>query len=72
MNQKRRRLTDTENKLVVTSGKRKAGRGQGAWDKIGVWDSETQTITDKIDKQQGCTYSTGKYNHYFVITLDGV
>jgi len=34
-NKKRSRLTDTENKLVVTSGEREAGRvkiGVGKWD----------------------------------------
>ena len=33
-------------------------------------DEKIQTTMDKINKQQG--YSTGKYSHYFVLTLNGV
>ena len=44
------RLTDIENKLLVTSGERNEGTG-----KIGIGDLEIQTITYKINKQQGCS-----------------
>ena len=46
--QNRNRLTDIENKLVVTKGEREGGRG-----KIGVWDKEIQITVYKIDKQKG-------------------
>ena len=46
--QNRNRLTDIENKRVVTSWERERGRG-----KIGVGDEEVQTTMYKIDKQQG-------------------
>ena len=42
----KQRLTDMENKLMVTKGKR--GR-----DKIGVWDWHIHTTIYKIDNQQG-------------------
>ena len=41
-------LTDIDNKLMVT----KEGRGQER-DKLAFWDEQKQTITYKIDKQQG-------------------
>ena len=41
------RLTDIENKLVVTSREREVGRGRK-----GVWDEEIQTTMFKTDKQQ--------------------
>ena len=43
------RLTNIENNLAVTSGEMKE-EGQD-----GIWDSETQTTTYKIDEQQGYT-----------------
>ena len=50
---KRNRLTDTENKLVVTSGEREVGRG-----KTGVGDSEIQTTMYKISHKD-ILHSTG-------------
>ena len=38
---------------MVTKGER-WGQGGGE-DKLGVWDSQIQTTTHKIDKQQGFT-----------------
>ena len=46
--QNRNRLTDIENKLVVTRGEREVGRG-----KMGVGDKEVQITVYKINKLQG-------------------
>ena len=43
---KRSRLRDTEDKLVVTSGKREGGMGN-----IGVRNKEVQTISYKINRK---------------------
>ena len=45
----RNRLTDIENKLMVTKEER-WGR-----DKFGIWDQQIQTTIYKIDEQQGPT-----------------
>ena len=42
-----KRLTDIENKLVVTKGEREWGR-----EKLGLWDQGIQTTMYKIDKPQ--------------------
>ena len=55
-----------ENKLVVTSGEKEGERGQE-----GVEDEETQTTMYKVSNRD-ILYSTGKYSHYFVITLNGL
>ena len=49
--QDRNRLTDIENKLMVTKGD-SGGRGE---DKLGVWYSHIHTTIHKTDKQQGPT-----------------
>ena len=59
--------TDSENKLVVTSGEREGGRG-----KIGEEDQEVQTTMYKINKLQGYTVQHRKHSQYFIITLNGV
>ena len=48
--QNRNKLTDIENKFMVT-------KGEGVWgkDKLGVWDWQIQTTIYKIDKTQGPT-----------------
>ena len=46
--QNRNGLTDIEDKLMVTKGKKWSRRG-----KLGVWDFQIQTTIYKIDKQQG-------------------
>ena len=48
MKLKRNRLTDIENKLVITSEER-----ERRMSKIGVMDNEVQTIMYKINKLQG-------------------
>ena len=48
ISQNRNRLTDIENGLVIA--KEEAG---GERDGLGDWDQQMQTITYKIDKQQG-------------------
>ena len=45
----RSRVTDVENKLMVTGG----GGGQG--DKLGDWNGHIHTTICKIDNQQGPT-----------------
>ena len=50
MNLNRDRLTDVENKLMVIKGEKRWERH-----KLGVWDSQIQTATHKIDKQKGLT-----------------
>ena len=50
LTQNRNRLTDLENKLMVTEGERWEGR-----DKLGVWDCHIHTTIFKIDNQQGPT-----------------
>ena len=57
---KRSRLTDIENKLVVTSGKRDERGSKG----IGEW--EVQTLGIRL---QGCIVQYGKCSQYFVITV---
>ena len=47
---------DTENRLVVA--KREVGRGGFG---LGVWDKQMQTITYRMNEQQGLLYSTGNY-----------
>ena len=51
--QNRNRLTDIENKLVVTKGER-----EGRRDKLGVWDKHIHTTTYKINNKD-LLYSTG-------------
>ena len=46
--QNRNRVTDIENKLVVTKGEKEVGR-----DKLHIRDKQIQTTIYKIDKQQG-------------------
>ena len=60
----KQRLTQTENKQVVTSGKREGGTRQ-------VGDEEIQTIMNKI-RYKDILYSTENYSHYFIITLNVV
>ena len=55
--QNRNRLTDTENKLIVTKEKRGAGR-----DKLGVWDWQIQTVIHKVDKQGYCIAQGNIFN----------
>ena len=62
--QNRNRLTDTENKLMVTKGER-VGR-----DKLGVWDQQIQNTTYKINNKV-LLYSTGNYIQYLVINHNG-
>ena len=66
---KQNRLTDIENKLVVTSGEREGGRG-----KIGVGEEEVQTIDTmyKINKLQGYIIQHKEYSQHFIITINGV
>ena len=47
--QNRNRLTELENKLMVTRGK------VAERDKLGVWDWHIDTTITKIDNQQGPT-----------------
>ena len=59
------RLTDTENKLVVTKGKMEEGEGQ-------TRDLGLTIAIYNIAKQQGyILQSTGNYTHYLVITHSG-
>ena len=44
----RNRVTDTREKLMVTTGERGEGR-----DKLGLWVLQTQTTIHKADMQQG-------------------
>ena len=67
ISQTRNRLTDTENKLLVTSRERKGGRG-----KRGVGDYEVQTTVDKINKLQGCILQHRGYSQYFLIIINRV
>ena len=50
--QNRSRLTDIENKLMVS-------KGEGKRNKLGVWDLEIHITVYKTEKQQEFTYSTG-------------
>jgi len=60
------RLTDTENRLVVTVGRQ--GRGI-----VGVREGAIQTIQCKIGcKDVLCIIQHGDYSQYFVITINGV
>ena len=54
--------TDIENGLVVA--KREVGRGGFG---LGVWDKQMQTITYRMNEQQGLLFSTGNYIQYPVI-----
>ena len=47
---------------MVTKWERGWGR-----DKLGIWDSQIQTTTYKIDKNKFLLYSTGNYIQYPVI-----
>ena len=46
----RNRLTDVENRLVIAKGEERWGR-----DGLGVWGRQMQTVTYRMDKQQGPT-----------------
>ena len=48
--QNRNRRTGVQNRLVVTKGEEKWGT-----DGSGIWDYQMQTITYRMDKQQGLT-----------------
>ena len=50
------RLIDTENRLMITVG-RKNGEGE-----MGERDQETQTSIYQINKSWGCDVQTGKYS----------
>ena len=63
--QNRNRLTDIENKLLVTKGEREGGRG-----KLGVWDYHVHTTIYKINNKD-LLYSTGSYIQYLIITYNG-
>ena len=45
--------------------------GVGGRDELGVWGWQMQTITYRMDKEQGPTYSTGNYIQYPVIWHNG-
>ena len=60
----RNRLTDIENKLMVTKGERGLER-----DKLGVWDQQIQATIYKVNKV--LLYSTGNYTQYPVTNHNG-
>ena len=62
--QNRNRLTDIDNKLAVTRGKR-----EGVRLRYGI---KKQTTMCKINKQQDILCNTGNYTHYLVITYNGI
>ena len=62
---KTRRLTDVENKLVVTKGERQER------DKLGVWDSQIQPLCIKQTNNKDLLYNTGNYIKYLVLTYNG-
>lgn len=49
-----------------------SGEREGGSNKIVIWDSEVQSTMYITDKQQNLLYSTRKYDHNFIITLNGV
>ena len=57
------RLTDAENKLMVTKWGRGWGRGWGR-DKLGVWVSNIYTTIYKIETNKDLLYSTGNYTQH--------
>ena len=59
------RLTGTEDKLVVTSGKGEAGKG-----KIGVGEWEVQTISYKISYKD--IWDNMEYDQNFIITKNEI
>ena len=61
--QNRNRVTDVENKLMVTKGAR------GGRDKLGDWDWHIHTTIYKINKD--LLYSTGNSTQYSVMTYMG-
>ena len=63
--QNRNRLSDVENKLVVMKGE---GEGGGANKGYGI----NKLLCIKQISNKDILYSTEKYSHYFVITLNGV
>ena len=54
----RNRLTDFENKLIVTKG------DVGKKDKLGTWNEHTYTTIHKTNNQQGPAYSTENSAQY--------
>lgn len=63
----RNRPIPTENKLVVTVGKREAGRGN-----IEVEEQDVQTTVYKINKIQGYIIQAREYSKSFIMTLNEV
>ena len=57
------RLTDIENKLVVTSGKMEVGKTRQRYE------IKRYKLFYKRDWQQGYGYKTGNYSNYLVITF---
>ena len=63
--QNRNRLTDLENKLMITKGDRCGGRNG-----LVVWDWHTHTAVDGITDQRGQD-STGNFIQYSVMIYMG-
>ena len=63
----RNRLTDTEDKLVVSSGE-----SEGWMGKIGVKDHDIQTTRYKTNKQQWYIVQHMKIKPLFLINLNGI
>ena len=47
------------------------GRGESGREGLGAWDRQMQTITQRMDEQQGPTVSTGNYIQHPVINHNG-
>ena len=45
--------------------------GGREWDGLGIWGLQMQTITYRMDKQQGLLYSRGNYIQYHVTNHNG-
>ena len=65
--QNRNRLTDIENKFVVT-----IGEGEKERCTLGYGIKRHKLLCIKEISDRVILYSTGKYSHYFVITLNRV
>ena len=64
---KEKKFTDTEKKVVVSSGERGGGKSKI----VGEY-QEVQTTRYKINKIQECNAQHREYSPYFIITLFGV
>ena len=64
MQPKRSRLTDTENKLVVTDGKRDGRRGNPG---VGVWEAKPLSVR----QAPGWIIQHREIREYFITTVSG-